>query len=56
MAEIDPDRVIERVAQHLGQQIGVLSAQLVVRDEALEAARARIAELEAQADTGTDTA
>lgn len=39
---VDPEQVIVR----LSQQIGGLSAQLAMRDVALEAAHARIAELE----------
>lgn len=39
---IDPEKVVAR----LSQQIGTLSAELAMRDVALEAAHARIAELE----------
>lgn len=40
--QVDPEQVIARLAQ----QIGSLSAQLAMRDVALETAHARIAELE----------
>lgn len=39
--QIDPERVIAR----LSQQVGEMAAQLAMRDVALEAAQARIAEL-----------
>lgn len=41
--QVDPEQVITR----LSQQIGLLSAQMAMRDVALEAAQARISELEA---------
>jgi hypothetical protein len=41
-ANIDPEQVIAR----LSQQIGALSAQLAMTNVALDAAEARIAELE----------
>lgn len=40
---VDPEKVIGRLAQ----QIGGMAAELAMRDAALEAAQARIAELEA---------
>lgn len=40
--QVDPERVIAR----LSQQIGQMAAELAMRDVALEAAHARIAELE----------
>lgn len=40
--QIDPENVIRR----LSQQVGALSAELAMRDEALEVAHARIAELQ----------
>jgi hypothetical protein len=40
--QIDPEAVIRRLAQ----QIGGMSAELAMRDAALEAAHERIAELE----------
>ena len=39
---VDPEKVISRLAQ----QIGAMAAELAMRDTALEAAHARIAELE----------
>lgn len=39
---VDPEKVISR----LSQQIGGMAAELAMRDAALEAAHARIAELE----------
>lgn len=41
--QVDPEAVIGR----LSQQIGHLAAELAMKDVALEAAHARIAELEA---------
>jgi uncharacterized coiled-coil protein SlyX len=43
---VDPQAVID----HLGRQIGALSAQLAMRDVALEERDARIAQLEEQLD------
>lgn len=43
---VDPERVIAR----LSQQVGQMAAELAMRDVALEAAHARIAELETPAD------
>lgn len=40
--QVDPEKVVGR----LSQQVGALSAELAMRDVALEAAHARIAELE----------
>ena len=40
--QIDPEAVIRRLAQQVGQ----MAAELAMRDAALEAAHARIAELE----------
>lgn len=44
--QIDPEKIVHR----LSQQIGLLTAELAVRDVALEVAHARIAELEQPAD------
>lgn len=41
---VDPEKVIGRLAQ----QIGAMAGELAMRDAALEAAQARIAELEKQ--------
>lgn len=46
--QVDPEKVIARLAG----QVAELSAQLAVRDVALEAAQARIAELEQAAEVG----
>lgn len=40
---VDPEKVINR----LSQQIGQMAAELAMRDAALDAAQARIAELDA---------
>lgn len=40
--QVDPEKVIGR----LSQQVGAMAAELAMRDAALEAAHARIAELE----------
>ena len=40
---VDPQKVIDRMAQQIGQ----MAAELAMRDVALEAARDRITELEA---------
>lgn len=44
--QVDPEKVISR----LSQQIGAMAAELAMRDAALDAAHARIAELEAPAE------
>ncbi len=46
---VDPEKVIQR----LSQQVGAMAAELAMRDTALEAAQARIAELEAPAGDGS---
>lgn len=46
--QIDPEKVIGR----LSQQVGTLAAELAMRDAALEAAHARIAELSASIVSG----
>lgn len=43
--QVDPEKVIGR----LSQQVGQLAAQLAMQETALEAAHARIADLEAAA-------
>lgn len=41
--QVDPEKVIQRLATQIGQ----MAAELAMRDAALDAAHARIAELEA---------
>jgi hypothetical protein len=50
--QIDPEKVIARMAQQLGE----LHAQIAMRDVALDAAHARIAELETDAETPAEPA
>lgn len=50
--QIDPQVVIQR----LSQQVGAMAAELAMRDAALEAADARIAELEAAQPRSTEEA
>ena len=47
---VDPEKVIAR----LSQQVGSMAAELAMRDAALEAAQARITELEAAAPEPAD--
>lgn len=47
---VDPEKVINRMAQ----QLGGMAAELAMRDVALEAAHARIAELEKPAEDSAD--
>jgi len=44
--QVDPEQVIARMAERAGRLIGQQLAEAAMRDVALEAAQARIAELE----------
>lgn len=48
---VDPEKVISRMAQQIGQ----MAAELAMRDVALEAAHARIAELEKPSEGGAES-